>query len=159
MSIRWWGPSPELMSTARAMDRLFDQFFGNQGGQQDEGGGGTPTYALPVDIIETEDAYQLYATVAGVDQDKVDVTFESGMLTISVKATPLHTQGQWIRQERPWGNFTRTLQMPKEVDTSKIEATFDNGVIVVRVPKAAAAKPVRVAISGRSAKETKQLTS
>jgi hypothetical protein len=63
MSVRWRGPSPDLMSTARAMDRLFDQFFGNESRQPERGG--TQTYVLPVDIIETEDAYQLYATVAG----------------------------------------------------------------------------------------------
>jgi HSP20 family protein len=156
MSIRWWGPGPEFMSTARAMDRLFDQFFGNESGRPE--GGGTPTYALPVDILEAEDAYQLYATVAGLRQEDVDVTFEGGMLTISAKATPVHTQGHWIRQERPWGQFTRTLQMPKEVDPSGIEATVENGVLMVRVPKAAAAKPVRIEIGGGSTKGAKRLT-
>jgi HSP20 family protein len=86
MSVRWRGPSPDLMSTARAMDRLFDQFFGNESRQPERGG--TQTYVLPVDIIETEDAYQLYATVAGLHEEDVEVTFENGMLTISAKATP-----------------------------------------------------------------------
>ena len=147
MSVRWWRPSHESMSTAQAMDRLFDQFFGNETSQPE---GGTPTYVLPVDILETEDAYQLYATVAGLTQEDVEVTFDSGMLTITAKATPLHTQGRWIRQERPWGELKRTLQMPKEVEASKIEATFENGVLMVRVPKAAAAKPVRIAVGGGS---------
>jgi HSP20 family protein len=95
---------------------------------------------------------------AGLHEEDVEVTFENGMLTISAKATPLHTQGRWIRQERPWGQLTRTLQMPKEVDADKIEASFENGVLKVRVPKAPAAKPVRVAIGG-STKETKPLNS
>jgi HSP20 family molecular chaperone IbpA len=50
---------------------------------------GTPTYALRVDILETDDAYQLHATVAGVPQDRVEVTFEGGLLTIAVKAVPI----------------------------------------------------------------------
>lgn len=132
-----------MLSAARAMDRLFDQFFGYGTGTPE---GGTPTYTLPVDILETDDAYQLYATVAGVPPENVEVTFEEGMLEIHVKAQPFETQGRWIRQERPWGNWSRRLELPKEVDANNISAHFDNGVLMVRVPKAAEAKPVRIPV-------------
>jgi HSP20 family protein len=101
-----------------------------------------------VDILETEDAYLLFASVPGVPSESVDVTFEEGMLTIAAKAEPFETQGRWIRQERPWGHWTRRLELPKEVEASRISAQFDNGVLVVTVPKAAKAQPVRIPVAG-----------
>lgn len=153
-SIRWWGPNAELMSAARTMDRLFDQLAGPvTGGTQEDG---TPTYTLPVDILETDDAYILFGSVPGVPSDGVDVTFEDGMLSITAKSAPFETQGRWLRQERPWGNWMRRLELPKEVDASNIAAQFENGVLVVRVPKTPRAQPVRIQVSG-SKGQSKQL--
>lgn len=76
------------------------------------------------------------------------MTFESGMLSIAVKAVPVPVQGTLIRQERPWGNWSRKLELPKEIDSTKIAAQFENGVLRVRVPKAAKVMPVRIAIGG-----------
>src|SRR5947199_5302144 len=131
-----------LMAGARPIDRLFEQFLGYEAAIREDG---TPTYALPVDILETEDAYELHATVAGVPQDGVEVTFEGGMLSIKVKAVPIELQGKLIRQERPWGNWIRKLELPTEVDSASIAAHFENGVLTVRVPKVAKAKAVRIA--------------
>jgi HSP20 family protein len=156
-SIRWWGPNADMLSAARAMDRLFDQFLGpgqtGQGGSQEEG---TPTYTLPVDILETDDAYMLFASVPGVASDNVDVTFEEGMLTLTARAQPFETQGRWIRQERPWGNWARRLELPKEVEASGITAQFENGVLAVKVPKATKAQPVRIPV-GQTKSQPKQV--
>jgi HSP20 family protein len=134
-----------LVAGGRSIDRLFEQFFGYEAASEADG---TPTYALPLDILETEDAYELHATVAGVSQDAVEVTFEGGVLSIAVKAAPVALQGTLIRQERPWGNWSRKLELPKEIDSTKIDAQFENGVLRVRVPKAAKVQPVRIAIGG-----------
>src|SRR6266566_4270652 len=108
-----------LMAGARPIDRLFEQFLGYEAAIREDG---TPTYALPVDILETEDAYQLYATVAGVPKEGVEVTFENGMLGLAVKAAPFAVEGKLIRQERPWGSWSRKLELPKEVDPANIAA-------------------------------------
>ena len=134
-----------LVAGTRPIDRLFEQFLGYEAAIREDG---TPTYALPLDILETEDAYELHATVAGVPQDSVEVTFESGMLSISVKASPAEVQSTFIRQERPWGNWSRKLELPKEIDPAKIAAQFENGVLRVHVPKAAKVQLVRIAIGG-----------
>lgn len=144
MTTRYLLPG-SLVAGARPIDRLFEQFLGYEAAMRDDG---TPTYALPVDILETDDAYELRATVAGVPQEGVEVTFESGMLSIAVNAAPVELQGTFIRQERPWGNWSRKLELPKEIDPTNIAAQFENGVLIVRVPKAAKVEPVRIAIGG-----------
>ena len=146
---RWWSPASDLITATRLMDRMFDQFFGyGQAPEQEQGG--TPTYALPVDVIETDDAFLLYATVAGVPSDHVDVTFEDGVLSISVKPVPFERQGKWLRQERPWGNWTRKLELPKEVQPDRIRADVENGMLRLTVPKAATAQPVKIRVSAAS---------
>jgi len=125
------------------MDRLFERFIGYGATTQEDG---TPTYALPVDILETEDSYLLRATIADAPNDSVEVTFEGGVLSIAVKAVPFEELGKLIRQERPWGNWSRKLELPTEVDSANIVAQFHNGVLTLRVPKAAKAKPVRIPV-------------
>ncbi len=89
----------------------------------------------------------LYATVAGVPSENVDVTFADGVLAISVKAAPFDRQGKLLRQERPWGNWSRKLELPKEVQPDRIKADVEHGLLTVTVPKAASAKPVRIPVA------------
>ena len=139
------GPGYNLMTPSPSVDRMFERFFGYPSTSPETG---TPTYTLPIDILETEDAYELHASVAGVPQDAVEVTFEDGLLNIAVRAVPTQIQGKFIRQERPWGNWSRKLELLKEVDSANITAEFENGMLTVRVPKVAKAKPLRIAIAG-----------
>ena|ERR1051326_97662 len=142
---RWWTPTSDLVNASRLMDRMFDQVF-RYGQTHEQEQGGTPTYALPVDVLETDSEFLLYATVAGVSGDSVDVTFEDGVLTISVEAMPFEQQGRWLRQERPWGNWTRKLELPKEVEADGIRAHVENGTLQLTVPKAVAAQPVKIPV-------------
>ena len=145
---RWWNPSADLYGGARAIDRLFDQFFG-PGVQGPQGAEGVPTYSLPVDVLETEDAYILRASVPGIPAEAVDVTYEDGTLAINAAAQRDESEGRWLRQERPWGNWARKMELPKEIDPGAIDAAFDNGVLTVTVPKAAKAQPVRIPVGSR----------
>lgn len=144
-TVRWWAPTTDLMNASRVIDRMLDQFFDNGQGHE-QGQAGTPTYALPVDVVETETEFLLYATVAGVPRENVDVTFEDGVLTISVQAAPFERQGRLLRQERPWANWTRKLELPKEVQADGIQADVENGVLRLTVPKAVTAQPVKIPI-------------
>jgi HSP20 family protein len=144
-TVRWWTPTADLVNATRVMDRMFDQFFG-YGQTAEQESGGTSTYALPVDVLETDDSFLLYASVAGTSSENVDVTFEDGVLTVNVQAVPYERQGRWLRQERPWGNWTRKLELPKEVQPDGIAAHVENGLLTVTVPKAAHAQPVRIPV-------------
>ena len=155
-TVRWWNPASDLVNASRVMDRMFDQFLG-YGQTHEQEQGGIPTYALPVDVLETENEFLLYATVAGVPSDHVDVTFEDGVLTISAKAAPFERQGRWLRQERPWGNWTRKLELPKEVQPDGIRADVVDGMLRLTVPKAVAAQPVKIPVG--AGKQPAQLQS
>lgn len=146
---RWLAPAADLVTATRLFDRMFDQFLG-YGSAAERPQGGTPTYALPVDVLETDESFLLYATVAGVPSENVDVTFEDGVLALTVRATPFNAQGKWLRQERPWGDWTRKLELPKEVRPDGIRADVENGMLVVTVPKAAATQPVRIRVGTTS---------
>ena len=137
------------------MDQLFDEFAGQAGGSRasgESGGNGLPTYTLPVDILETPEAYALTASVPGFAPDQVEVTYADGLLTIAAQAQPLEARGAWIRQERPFGSWYRRLQLPQQVQPDGITADFDNGLLTVTVPKAARPEPVRIAVAGDRAK-------
>ena len=134
-----------MRSAARAMDRLIEQFFGEQapdGGRTDT----PPTYYLPVDIFESDEAYTLVASVPGFKEEQVEVLFEEGILTIKAKAEAHKSPGRWLRQERPYGSFVRRLEVPSQVETAKIGAHFDNGELTVTIPKSAKPQPVKIRI-------------
>ena len=98
----------------------------------------------------------MYATVAGVPNENVDVTYEDGVLALDVKAAPFDRQGRWLRQERPWGHWSRKLELPKEVQPDRIGADVRDGLLTVTVPKAATAQPVRIPVGASHPK--KQIT-
>jgi len=150
LSITWWSPGGEVRSAARAMDRLIEQFFGETSpdGNRSEV---PPTYYLPVDVFESDDAYTLVASVPGFKQEQVEVMFEDGILTINAKAQVHKPAGRWLRQERPMGSFVRRLEVPQQVETGKIAAQFDNGELTITIPKTAKPKPVKIQIGGKDA--------
>src|SRR5437660_11592082 len=99
-AVSYMNPDAGFVAGPHSVDHLFERLFGYGTARQEDG---TATYALPIDIVETEDAYQLYATVAGVPQESVEVTFENGVLSLTVPAVPSELHGNLIRHERPWG--------------------------------------------------------
>ena len=110
---------------------------------------GAPTYYLPVDVFESDEAFTLVASVPGFRKDQVDVTFDDGILSIKARADENpNTPGRWLRQERPYGSFVRRLEVPAQVETAKISAAFDNGELTVTIPKTAKPQPVKIQIGG-----------
>jgi len=148
-TIRYWDPYTDIAQAARVADRIFDQFFGSAGSAALEGSGPEkqpPTHQLPLDILEGDGDYTLFASVPGIDPEKVELTFDNGVLTIWAPADPVQVNGQWIRRERSHGSYSRRLQLPNEVQSDRIGASFENGVLTVTVPKAARPQPVKIPI-------------
>lgn len=146
-----WDPWSELAGLHNTMDRIFGDAFGGPGRQ---GGGGGDSQGrrwstfLPVNLAEDETGYELVAPVPGHDPDDIEVTFSDGVLTIRAEHQEhQQDQEQLLRREFFWGSSIRQLSLSGEIDTDKIEAHVDKGLLTVRVPKAAAAQPKRIQIS------------
>lgn len=155
--VRWMAPN-DLLSVTRTMDRLFDEFFGPGGTSapaREQGEATLPTYTLPVDVLDTEDAYVLMAPVPGFAPEAVEVTFDQGVLVISAQAAPMQVQGKWLRQERPYGSWLRRLQLPERVESDRITAGFEHGLLTVTVPKATRPQPVRIPVGSGQKKALK----
>ncbi|HFD15780.1 MAG TPA: Hsp20/alpha crystallin family protein, partial [Rhodospirillales bacterium] len=99
-----------------------------------------------VDIVETDDAYKVVAELPGVDPDDVSIELRGDMLTIrgEKKAEREEKEENRYLLERRFGRFERTIRLPAEIEPDKAEASFDKGVLTIRLPKPEAAqKPVK----------------
>jgi HSP20 family protein len=134
---------PEPFS--REIDRMFDAFFG-QPEQQ------ARRWVPPMDLVEAEDHFVLKADLPGLTEGDVNIEVQDGSLMISGERHAEHEQHErgWYRIERAFGGFNRSLTLPDGVDPDRIEASFSNGVLEVRIPKPEERKPRRIAISSAS---------
>jgi HSP20 family protein len=138
---RSFGLSP-IFGLRREIDRLFDDAFTGRGS------GGTWTPA--VDIHETQKELRIDFELPGIRPEDVEVDVENGMLTVRGQKTAQRKEedeeGRYHLVERSYGSFTRSFQLPQGVDENQIGADFDQGVLHVRIPKAALPQPRRIQI-------------
>jgi len=128
------------------MNRLFEQAVlqpsAETGAQRD--GGLVP----PLDVHESPDAYTVKVSLPGVKPEDVNVQYQQGVLSISGESRDDLTRGQgnYHVRERRSGRFSRTLRVPDMVNADKAEATFEHGVLTLRLPKAEETKPRRISV-------------
>jgi HSP20 family protein len=151
MALVQWNPARDLMRMREDMNRLFSQFF--REGDDEEGTWLTGAWAPPVDIHETDEALILKAELPGFSKDDVHVELHNNRLTL--RGERRHEtevkEEQYHRRERAYGSFQRTFQLPTTIDQDKVKASFQNGILELRLPKSEAAKPKRIGISGAEA--------
>lgn len=138
-----WDPYREMISMRRAMDRLIDSSLG------DELPASVPQWALALDVLEDEDGYQVKATVPGVKPEDIDVTYDKGSLTIrgEIKDDSETVKGQYQLRERRFGVFSRTISLPTTIKAEAIEASYQDGILTLRLPKEEEVKPRRIAVN------------
>jgi HSP20 family protein len=148
MSMIRWDPAGDLMSLRQAMDKLFEESFIRPPGFSLEIGSGN----IPVDIYQTENDVMVKAAIPGVDSKDVDVTISGGVLTIKAeRKEEKETQGKdYIRRENRYGMVSRSVTLPVQVKSDEAEATFDNGVLVLRLPKSEEVKPKQIKVQAKS---------
>jgi len=148
MALVRWEPVRELNSLQGEMNRLFHTFF-DAPAASGGGNGGLRRGMPPMDLVETEDHFVLRADLPGLSEEDVNIELEDNVLTISGERRSEHEEQKegYYRVERASGSFQRALTLPEGVDAEAIDASFDRGVLEVRVPKPEERKPRRVAIS------------
>ena len=138
-------PVGELDRIRREIDQLFDpehNFFSD--GIFDR------EYSPSMDVVENEDAFLVSVDLPGVDQKDIDVSVADNVLTVKGekknKEEEKDKQGKVYRRECWEGSFQRTLSLPQGVDADKIDATMNDGVLSISLPKREDAKPRQISV-------------
>lgn len=103
---------------------------------------------MPMDLCKIDDHYILTADLPGVDPGSVDVDVDNGTLTLSAQRTAASSDAmQWLTNERFFGSYRRQLSLGEGVDTARISATYENGVLTVTISLAERAKPRKIDVA------------
>jgi HSP20 family protein len=146
-----WYPFGDLRSAQEEqaqnqMDRLFAHVLGLHGQWQ---GASTRAWAPALDIAEGKDAYLVTVELPGVKLDDLEITLEDGLLTIQGERHFVNdsSEEQFHRVERSSGDFRRAITLPAHVVADEIEASMEDGVLRILVPKAEEAKAKRIQVT------------
>ncbi len=140
-----WDPVREMTTLRDMMDRLMAEAFAPIVER-------TPLESLAliprVDMYETDDEIVVKAVMPGVKPEDLDITITGNVLSIKgeVKEEKEEENVNYIRRERIYGTFRRDLTLPVDVDVDKAKAEFENGILVLHLPKVESAKPKRLEI-------------
>lgn len=127
----------------RELDRLSQQAFGTQG---------RPA-VMAMDAYRQGEQFVVHFDLPGVDASSIDLTVEKNVLTVTAERAWPREEGQdVIVSERAQGKFSRQLFLGEGLDTERVEASYDNGVLTVTIPVAEQAKPHKVQISAGGGK-------
>jgi len=162
MNIVRWEPFGEMVSLRNALDRIFEDSFVKWDRALD-GDAATPA----VDIFETGEKLGVRASLPGIKPEDVDISITpEGVVikgeTMEEKETK---EKNYVRRERHYGSFARTIALPQGLKIDKAEATMENGVLTLEIPKAEEEKPRTVKLKAKTepkkieAKETKEVKS
>ncbi|EBF6878220.1 Hsp20 family protein [Salmonella enterica subsp. enterica serovar Saintpaul] len=130
----------------RELDRLTQEVFGPNG-----------TLARPsamlMDAWRDGDTFYVEFDLPGVNQDSIDIDVERNVVTVKAERPPRASDAELLAAERPRGVFSRQLVLGDNLDTERIEASYDAGVLALTIPVAEQAKPRKIEISGRSERQ------
>jgi HSP20 family protein len=146
-----WDPFQDLRSAQDELDQMSPMLahaLGLHVRQQGNDRATTTAWVPALDISERKDAYLVTVELPGVEPDDLQITMEDGLLTIQGERqfAQESSEQQFHRVERRYGAFRRSITLPAQVQAEQIEASFENGVLQIVVPKAEEAKPKRIQV-------------
>ncbi|MFH9425223.1 Hsp20/alpha crystallin family protein [Streptomyces sp. NPDC017529] len=127
----------------REMDRLTQQVFGTT----------ARPAALPMDAYRSGDEFVIHFDLPGVDPQAIDLDIERNVLTVRAERGATAPEGaELIASERTAGKFSRQLFLGESLDSERVDASYENGVLTLRIPVAEQAKPRKIEITGGSSR-------
>jgi len=152
MNLVRWEPFRDLMTLRQVMDRVFEESFVKpsraftlfgEGGQ------------LPIDMYLTPNEVVVKASLPGVKPQDVDINIADDTLTIKGKTNGSEevTGEDYLYREHHHGSFVRSITMPQALQTDKAEATADDGILTITIPRAEEAKPKTIEVKAKKAIE------
>jgi len=147
MSIELWRTRPYAQHLHHVVDGLYEQTFAPFTNGNSADGGGTGFQSLPVNVWETADAYMATLMAPGLDEQTINVSVHDDTLAIEgalVFQAPEGARPVW--QEFGPAKFRRSLRLGAAVESSKVEALYGNGLLMITMPKAENAKPRQIPV-------------
>ena len=156
MTLNRWAPYAEMVTLRGAMNRIMEDAFvrpGRVAGTTN----GSSVRQVPMDIYETPQELVIRAALPGFSPEQVQISFEQGRLTIRGSlpvpaASEDQAEATWRLRELASGEFIRSLRLPDTFDPDKADATFENGVLTLRMPRSEAAKPRQIQVRAAASK-------
>ena len=148
-----WDPFRELVDMRNMMDRMLERSFS----APDEGW--RSTWDLPLDVMENQDEYVVKASIPGINPDNLDITYNDKTLTIrgQVKGDEEKKDTKYHLRERWSGTFARSITLPVNVQSDKIQAICENGILTLHLPKTEEVKPKKIQIQGTGIGDPKMI--
>jgi len=148
MAIERWQPFSELMSLRQAMDKLFEDSFVRPSRALAALGEVT---APALDIYQTPDEVVVKATLPGVKPEdlSIDITGETLTIRGETKVEEEVKKEDYLYHERRYGSFSRSVALPGGLETDKAEATMEDGVLTLTIPKAEEVKPKAIKVKAK----------
>jgi HSP20 family protein len=146
-----WEPFREFASLQDRINRAFGESYHEAGRDESLT---TSSFAPAVDVYEDEHKVTLKIEVPGIDEQDIDVRVENNTLTVhgERKIEREEKEENYRRVERRYGSFTRNFTLPQTVDTEKVSATYDKGVLKIGLPKKAEARAKQIKVNVGSEK-------
>lgn len=147
MSLVRWEPFRDLMGLRRTVDQMVDDVFDRPWGLFD--GRRLLAEHVPIDVYQTDNEFIVKAALPGVKPENVDLTITGSTLTIKgeTKEEQEVKEESYLHREHRYGAFSRTIALPGQLNTDGAEASFENGIMTVTIPKAEEAKSKSIRVS------------
>jgi HSP20 family protein len=113
---------------------------------------------MPVDLFRDGDQYVLSADLPGIDPGSVDLDVDGQLLTIRAERSAPSEQVKWLTHERPYGSYMRQFTLGDGVDSERITANYEHGVLSVIIPMLERAKPRKIQVASTSDRRQKAVS-
>jgi HSP20 family protein len=145
MTMDRWDPFRDMMTFREAMDRWLQQGISGTGQLLSN----MRPEAMPIDVVERDDSFEVRASVPGVKPEDVEVTMQGERVTVRAESRGEEERrgDTWLMREQRFGNLQRSITLPSPVSSEHAEARIENGVLTLRLPKAHGALPHRISVS------------
>lgn len=139
-------PFADMLSLREAMNQLLEESFVSP-----QRATGTNAASMPLNVSETADAFVIEAVVPGVKPEDLDITLQNNVLTLTAETRQEQQNGgkqaNFHRVERRYGRMSRSISLPTQVQGDAVQATMENGVLHLEIPKAEAVKPRKITVN------------
>ncbi len=148
-----WSPYREMASFRRLMNRFIEDPFLEPYEMEE-----TFNWEIPLDVMENQDEYLVKASLPGIDPDHLEITYNNNTLTIHTEVKSEQEkkgdkEHRYHLRERRYGSFSRSIFLPVAIDSNKIKADYDSGVLSLMLPKTEEVKPKRIPINVMSSRQ------